>query len=253
MKRLPVAAQAFCILLLAALAAALAERALQGVWALPDAARGWRWALLQGVLAAGLSCALRQAPWWHAIQLGFVPLALAANLLALPAGFYLAALVIAALTYRGVARTRVPLFLSDEIAWRGVLGVLPTGPFRFVDLGSGLGGVPLWLERRRPDGDYLGVELAPLPWLASWLRARLRGSRVAFRCGDYNRLDLGRFDAAFAFLSPVAMPALWAKAQAEMRVGSVFVSLAFDAPGRAPDATLQLADGERHRLLVWRM
>lgn len=105
------------------------------------------------------------------------------------------------------------------------------------------------------EGDDLGIELAPLPWLVSRLRSFVSASPVLSVCKDYRHINLGQVDVAFAFLSPAAMPALRAKACAEMRPGSVFVSLAFSAPGRAPDSTLKLAavlailctSGERKR------
>ena len=50
-------------------------------------------------------------------------------------------------------------------------------PVRAVDIGSGLGGLVLELARRRPDSVFMGIELAPLPWLLSWLRAMATPSR----------------------------------------------------------------------------
>lgn len=248
LRRLPVGPQALASQLAAALAALLFELLAQSF----SAPSLWRWALAQAALAAGGSRLLRQPVWWFPIHLLFVPGALAATTLAAPAWLYLAAFLGLALVYWGNHRTRVPLFLSDEKAWRALLALLPEGGFRFVDLGSGLGAAPLWLARRRPDGDYLGIEIAPLPWLVSRLRAALSGSPVRFVRGDYARLDLGGFDLVFAFLSPAAMPDLWDKARAEMRPGSRLVSLSFEAP-RKPDETVILAEGERHRLYVWRM
>ena len=67
-------------------------------------------------------------------------------------------------------------------------GLLPEQrPFRFIDLGSGLGGVLFDLEQRFPQGRFVGTELAPAPWLISRVRAWPQGSRVAVACGETTR------------------------------------------------------------------
>jgi predicted O-methyltransferase YrrM len=95
-----------------------------------------------------------------------------------------------------------------------------------------------------------GIELAPLPWLASWLRARASGSRARFIRGDYDRLDFGSFDVVFAYLSPAAMGALWQKAQREMRPGSMLMSYEFAVEGHPPALSLCLR-GTGRTLYIW--
>ena len=56
--------------------------------------------------------------------------------------------------------------------------------------------------------------------------------------GDYERLDLGDYDVVFAYLSPAAMGALWRKASAEMRPGSLLLSYEFVIADKAPDITI---------------
>jgi tRNA1(Val) A37 N6-methylase TrmN6 len=62
-------------------------------------------------------------------------------------------------------------------------------PLAIADIGSGLGGLVLDLARRRPDAQVDGIELAPLPWLVSRLRAKLSGSRARFLRGDYEAVE----------------------------------------------------------------
>jgi len=119
-----------------------------------------------------------------------------------------------------------------------------------IDIGSGLGGLVLDLARRRPDCDVSGIELAPLPWLASRLRAWAGRSPAHFLRGDYEGLDFGDVDVVFAYLSPAAMPALWRKAEAEMRPGSVLFSYEFTIPGREPDLRLVSTDSSKI-LHIW--
>jgi cyclopropane fatty-acyl-phospholipid synthase-like methyltransferase len=128
---------------------------------------------------------------------------------------------------------------------------LPPGrPLRLIDIGSGLGGLVLYLARLRPDADCGGIELAPLPWLVSRLRARLAGSGARFLLGDYENLDFSRYDAVFAYLSPAAMAGLWRKAAAEMRPGSMLISYEFAIDARAPDQTIHATQGG-DALYIW--
>jgi hypothetical protein len=195
--------------------------------------------LLQGICAAALSGWRRLAPWWLAIQLLF-PLALLAGVsLQLPPTLFLGGFLILLLIYWSTFRTQVPYYPSGRRAWDAVAAVLPPDrPLFVIDIGSGLGGLVLDLARRRPESTVVGIELAPLPWLASALRARLAGSSARFVRGDYEHLDLGDYDAVFAYLSPAAMDGLWRKASAEMRPGSLLLSYEFNIGAKPPDINI---------------
>ncbi len=252
MSRLPVGLQSLVVQCAAFLLAAFSFWLLARFGLLSPAA--WPFAFAQGGLAALLSVALRQPAWWPPLHFAFLPAVLLALQAGLPSGIYLAAFVLLALFFWSTFRTRVPLYLSDRKAWDALAALLPADrAFRFIDLGSGLGDVPLHLEGRFPLGRFEGTEIAPVPWLISRLRAAARRSRTIFRRRDYAALDLGEYDVVFAFLSPAAMPALWMQAQRQMREAALFVSLSFEAPGRSPDHAIPYAAGARHRLYAWRM
>jgi len=199
--------------------------------------------LIQGAFAAGLTWWRGLASWWRAIQLLF-PLALfGAAQLALPPAVYLAVFLFLLLLYWSTYRTQVPYYPSNRRVWEAVAGLLPRkDPVRVIDIGSGLGGLVLDLARR-PGVDASGIELAPLPWLVSRLRARLTGSRACFIRGDYNALNFGEFDMVFAYLSPAAMGALWRKAAREMRPGSLLLSYEFVIDDRLPNRTVYPTEG----------
>jgi len=222
------------------------------VWLLLRAGIAVDWsgaALLQGVLAAAVSWWRTLAPWWLAIQLAF-PLALLAGLgLHLPSWLFLAVFLVMLLVYWSTFRTQVPYYPSGQRAWDAVAELLPAGPIELIDIGSGLGGLVLDLAARRPDARFTGIELAPLPWLASWLRA-LGRPNVRFMRGDYERLDFADFDVVFAYLSPAAMAALWKKASAEMRPGSLLLSYEFVISTKSPDLTIKPA-GKGPLLYGW--
>ncbi len=252
MSRLPVSLQSLLIQCAATLLAALLFWLAASSGAFQTAT--WQFALAQGGLAAVLSRAAGQPVWWQPLHALFVPAALLAGQAALPAWIYLAAFILLLLFYWSSFRTRVPLYLSDMKAWQALETLLPASrPFRFIDLGSGLGDVLFHLERKFPDGQFVGAEIAPAPWLISRLRAAVGRRRATFLRRDYARLDLGAYDVVFAFLSPAAMPALWQQAQQQMRAGSTFISLSFEVAGRQPDQRISLADGKRHTLYVWHM
>ena len=208
-------------------------------------------ALVQGLFAAMLSHWRRLARWWLAIQLLFPLAVLGASRVDLPPWLFLAVFLFMLVLYWSTFRTQVPYYPSGRAAWNAVAAQLPPDrPVAVIDIGSGLGGLVLDLARRRPDARVTGIELAPLPWLASWLRARLAGSRAVFLRGDYERLDFAGYDAVFAYLSPAAMTALWRKARREMRPGSILMSYEFAIDESAPDLSVYLPDTGR-TLYIW--
>ena len=252
MARLPVGLQSLVIQCMALLLVALLNLLLQIPFSYQPAL--WQLVLVQGAVAAGLSFLWRQPTWWPPLHFSFLPAILLARQAGVPAWVYLAAFLLLVLFYWNTFRTRVPLYLSDRKAWQAVASLLPaTQAFRFIDLGSGLGGVPFYLAQRFPLGRFYGTETAPAPWLISRLRAGFKRSRVTFMRRDYATLDLADFDVVFAFLSPAAMPDLWQQAQAQMRSGGLFISLSFVVDARQPDHVVTLAEGARHTLYAWRM
>ncbi|MBC7453488.1 MAG: class I SAM-dependent methyltransferase [Massilia sp.] len=208
--------------------------------------------LLQGALAAALSRWRKLAWWWLAIQWLFPVALLGAAQLQLPPSLFLSAFSLMLLVYWSTFRTQVPYYPSGRRAWDAVASLLPPEPLYVIDIGSGLGGLVLDLARRRPESTFVGIELAPLPWLISALRAQLlRRSNARFVRGDYEQLDLGDYDAVFAYLSPAAMSALWAKASAEMRPGALLLSYEFEIGEKAPDMTI-VPTGRGPLLYGWR-
>ncbi len=213
---------------------------------------------LCGLLAAAFSHLYGLARWWLAIQLMFAPLLVLMLSLQLPPNLYLGTFLILLLVYWGTYRTQVPLYLSSKPVWHAIESLLPAknneAGFAFLDLGSGLGGVLTHLAKVRPDGSYVGIEAAPLPFLWSWLRIRLGGyanSRVHW--GNLWRCDLSQYDVVFAYLSPAPMEKLWRKARAEMRPGTLFISSTFAVPDQSPHEAVRVEDWHRSSLLIWHM
>jgi hypothetical protein len=207
-------------------------------------------ALLQGAIAALITCKVNLAPWWRVIELLFPLALLETHALHLPPVIFLLLFVLLLGMYWSTFRTQVPFYPSSPLVWNAVAQLLPGHPVCLIDIGSGLGGLVLALARKRPDSVFVGIELAPLPWLFSCLRARLAGSAARFVRGDYELLDFSDYDVVFAYLSPAAMEALWRKAQREMRPGTMLLSYEFLINTKAPDQVIAVAPSGP-ALYVW--
>lgn len=211
-----------------------------------------QWSVVQGAIAMRIATLTGAARWWLALHLLFAPAVVWAQGLALPPVWWAAAFAAVAFVFGSTFRTQVPLFLTARQVRARLGELLPQErSIRFVDLGCGLGTVIAGLKKLRPECEFHGVELAPLPFILSSLHAGRRGCIVERR--DLMSVNLGAYDVVYAFLSPAPMPELWAKARREMRPGSLFVSLAFAVPGVEPDEALVVSDRQRHTLYVWRM
>ncbi|HBI67513.1 MAG TPA: SAM-dependent methyltransferase [Massilia sp.] len=208
-------------------------------------------ALAQGLFAAALTAWRRLARWWLAIGFLFPLALLGASQFAIPPWLFLVIFLFMLVLYWSTFRTQVPYYPSGKAAWDAVAEHLPQDrPVSFIDIGSGLGGLVLDLASRRSDVQATGIELAPLPWLASWLRAKLTNSHATFLRGDYERLDFAQYDAVFAYLSPAAMTALWRKAKKEMRPGSMLMSYEFAISESTPTLSVYLPNTSR-TLYIW--
>lgn len=207
--------------------------------------------VLHGAIASLLARWRRLATWWIAIQFAFPILIFATQGLHLPSWLFLAAFLLSVGLYWTTFRTQVPFFPSGAEAWKAVADLLPAeDPIRFVDIGSGFGGLILHFSRCRPKSEFIGVEIAPLPWLASTLAAFMTSSRGRFFRQDYKAVDFAAYDVVFAYLSPAAMPELWNKARSEMRPGTLLLSYEFPIPGVEPHI-VSLPDTRGASLYGW--
>ncbi|MFI4938813.1 MAG: SAM-dependent methyltransferase [Burkholderiales bacterium] len=209
--------------------------------------------LIQGACGAGLSRLFRLAPWWLPIQFILPPALLMGTMLHLPSGIYLLAFLLLLALYWTTFRSQVPFYPSGPLVWKTVAGLLPQShPIRFIDIGSGMGGLVLYLARQRTECTFIGIEVAPLPWVISRVRAVFTRSPGTFLRGDYNLVDFGNFDVVFAYLSPAAMPALWSKARSEMRPGALLLSYEFAILETQPQI-IELSTSDGPILYGWNM
>ena len=207
--------------------------------------------LMQGLIAAVYAHLFGMASWWRWIHLGFPAAIWVMSSWYVPNEIYLAGFVISLSLFWTTFRSQVPFFPSRPIVWQQVARLIPQDkPIRLIDIGSGLGDMSMHIARSRPDGHIEGIEIAPLPWIISYVRAKIACSTARFRLGDYRTLDFANYDVIFAYLSPAVMLALWEKAHQEMLPGSMLISLEFDIPGVVPSLCIE---GNEHSpaLYVW--
>jgi hypothetical protein len=240
---------------LAAQALALVGVGVLVVWVCPSVGQRpplWAAVVLQALLAAMLGRRFGLARGWLLFLAGFLPIALGLHLLALPAWLYLAAFLLVLLLNWNSFRQGVPLYLTSAPATRRLEELLRPrpAPVAFIDLGCGLAGPLCHLARAFPQSQFTGVETAPLTFVLAWLRSLpRRNCRIRYR--SLWTTSLAPFDVIYCFLSPLPMPALWQKAQTELKPGALLVSNTFAIPGVAPDRTIALGDWRGTCLLVW--
>ena len=212
----------------------------------------WAAVVLQAMLATLLGHRFGLARGWLVFQAGFLPVALCLQALALPAWVYLAAFLLVLLLNWNSFRHGVPLYLTSVPATLRIKMLLLSQPegFAFIDLGCGLAGPLCLLASAFPRAQFTGVETAPLTFVLAWLRSLpLRNCSIRYR--SLWKTPLAPYDVVYCFLSPLPMPALWAKAQAELKPGARLVSNTFGIPGVEPDQTIALGDWRSTRLLIW--
>jgi len=210
-------------------------------------------ALIEGGAAAAIGRMLRLPAWWLPINALFLPAALLVLSSQIAPAWYLVGFSLLTLLFWSTFRTRVPLYLSSEQACERLIELIPArGMARVLDLGCGFGGVLRRGAQARPDTQFTGLELAPLPALVAWLRMRGVRNATVVRV-DFWKRDLAGYDVVYAFLSPVVMQALWRKARSEMKPGSLLVSNSFTVEGVSPDRVVCLPGRDSRALYVWRM
>lgn len=209
--------------------------------------------LMQALLAAILSYLAGMDSWWRWIHLGFPIAAWGMSQWHVPNELYLTGFIISLSLFWTTFRTQVPFFPSRPIVWEQVAKIIrQTKPIRLIDIGSGLGDMSMYIAKIRPDSHIEGIEIAPLPWIISFIRAKFHRSSAVFKLGDYTALDFANYDVIFAYLSPAAMLTLWEKASQELLPGSMLISLEFEIPGIEP--TMRIAgNNSSPDIYVWKI
>lgn len=191
---------------------------------------------------------------WIALN-ALLPVSMATSLaIETPSWIFLVPLVGMLLTYAPTFWTRVPYYPTSTPAYALILAELPTDrPFTFIDIGCGFGDLLFFLERHRPNGRFVGIEIGIVPWAFARVKSLLyRSCRVEIALHDLWKRDLAEFDYVYAFLSPAAMRPLWEKVKVEMRPGTTFITNSFEV-GAPPSQIIPIKDGRKSALLIYRL
>lgn len=209
--------------------------------------------LMQSASAVALCRLANMAIWWRWIHCLF-PLAIFfMSMLTLPNEVYLIGFIISLSIFWTTFRSQVPFFPSRPIVREKVAALIPDEKTtRMIDIGSGLGDMSMHIANAKRQSQVEGIEVAPMPWLVSAIRAKLSQSSARFILGNYHELDFANYDLVFAYLSPAAMPTLWQKAKQEMQAGALLVSYEFDIPNTKPSYTIH-SGSSIPPIFVWEM
>ncbi len=208
--------------------------------------------VIQGAVAAAISCRLGLPCWWRWIQF-LMPIGLYFGLLMeFNPLWALALFALIWLLFSNSFTERVPLYLTNK-ATRLALQqwIKPQKNQHFLDLGSGLGGNVVSMAQLANVSQSHGVETAPIPYLLSKLYTLARGGQIFAM--DLWKTDLSYYDLVYAFLSPEPMEKLWQKVQEEMLPGTLFISNSFAVPGVEPTEIWALEDGRQTVLYLYRL
>lgn len=98
-----------------------------------------------------------------------------------------------------------------------------------IDLGSGWGTLLLPLARQFPQHQFVGYEIARLPYFISCLRSH-KLKNITFHRMDILKADISKADIIFLFLLPSMMQKLTDKCKKEMKSNSLIYSNRFRLP-----------------------
>ncbi|MBN3727395.1 SAM-dependent methyltransferase [Burkholderia sp. Ac-20379] len=141
-------------------------------------------------------------------------------------------------------RTGVPPLSSSARAAEDVIALLRQAglaPGAVVyELGSGWGSLAIALARAFPQAEIRGIELSPLPYWVSRLRARTL-TNLTLRRANFLDCDLSDAHAVTCYLMIKPMRAIAALLDRSVRPGTPVVSLSFWFRDRQVAASLQRA------------
>ncbi|MBC3886664.1 class I SAM-dependent methyltransferase [Undibacterium griseum] len=190
--------------------------------------------------------------WWHILNFIFPVALIFALYMQLSPLFSLGIFFGLFLIFGATLMTRVPFFPSGKYLPYEIVKIIPDrADIRFLDIGSGFGGLNFQLSTLRSEWNFYGIEVAVFPWLYSMLKSKCYPHRnFEFHFGRYENLNFEKFNVVFAYLSPIVMPQIWKKVQDEMQPGSIFMSYEFAIEDAVPDIKIRLENDDRV-LHVW--
>ncbi len=168
----------------------------------------------------------------------------------LPWQLFAALTFVALLVYLPTFWTRVPYYPTNRRAYDGIAEILPDHQsFTMIDLGCGFGALLAYLAKVRPNGNFVGVEIGPLPFIIARLRFLFKPNiKIQFR--NFWGISLQHYDYVYAFLAPHPMEMLWQKFCGEAHNEATFITNSF-AINQKPDQVVQIDCPRQPQLLIF--
>ncbi len=139
--------------------------------------------------------------------------------------------VVIALILIYAIRLRAVPMPSGRKARTEIISYLPKEPCRVTDFGSGWGDLAISIARARPDITVTGIELSPLPYTVSRIRARLAQlENLSLVRADFRKRDQDPGDVVVCFLDPRVMADVGDVLNQRMVPGGIVISRAFVIP-----------------------
>ena len=210
-------------------------------------------ALAVGGTSLLIASVTRQPWWWLLIHAAFAPAAWFLAQWQINPSWFLFALVLMLLVYKGTLTQQAPLYLTNRTTARTLAELIPedVSGYRVADVGAGVGSFLHPLARMRPNAIFTGLENSPLTWLLGRCRLALVAN-CALHWKNLWAEDLSNYDLVYAFLSPVMMDSLGHKIASELGQNAVFVSNSFPVPGAVPWQILAVKDRRHTQLYCYR-
>lgn len=101
---------------------------------------------------------------------------------------------------------------------------------RVYELGAGKATFLRELQKKYPQGRYLGIEKNIIPYILSRLTIEELNNKIKIVKKDIFQTDLHEADIIYCYLNPGMMARLAAKVEKECRPGTMVISYMFDLP-----------------------
>ncbi|KZD00343.1 MULTISPECIES: class I SAM-dependent methyltransferase [unclassified Thalassospira] len=161
----------------------------------------------------------------------------------------LVGIILALIAGYAIRLKAVPMPTSAKAADE-IIAYIPGDTKAVTDFGSGWGDLALAIARARPDVKVTGIELSPIPYAISRMRAVLAARpNLDFIRGDFKTLDRDPGDVVVCFLDPRVMGDVGDVLDQRMANGGILISRAFAIPGWQAFGEVPMKTGSDHLYL----
>lgn len=134
-----------------------------------------------------------------------------------------------------------------------IIAYIPADTKVVTDFGSGWGDLAIAIARARPDVSVTGIELSPVPYAISRMRAVLAAKpNLTLIRADFRKLDRDPGDVVVCFIDPRVMGDVGDVLSQRMSDGGVVISRGFAIPGWQAFGEVPMKSGP-DRLYLYRV